>query len=169
MTDDLGPMVPLTPEQAEEFERRREAAVVIQTKCTACGAWYETDKRSHGFKESFFCDCGAHIAFDVPPLSSRNLAPAIDYSDPDARLDTGMKVKDAIASARHWWDKTGRHAMRKDGGKGHAVAVSLDPEDPNYIPSGILNGEPWDTLNNRERLFITKAWHHEHIRKPQQL
>lgn len=169
MAEDLGPMVPLTPEQQEEFERRREMPSSIQTKCGKCGLWWETLKLSQGFKEAFLCDCGEPITIDVPPLSSTALAPAIDYSDPDARLDTGMKVSEALASASHWWGKTGRHAMRKDGSKGSDHVVSRDPDSPNYIPSAILNGEPWDLLNRTEKAFVVKAWHHEFVRKPQQL
>lgn len=169
MTEDLGPLVPVTPGQQEEFERRRESAAVIQTKCGKCGAWYETHKRPQGFKEAFLCDCGEPIQLDVPPLSTATVVPAIDYSDPDARLDTGMKVSEALAGASKWWGKTGRHAMRKDGTAGHDFIVSHDPDHPNYVPSGILNGKTWDLLTTAERAFIVKAWHHEFVRKPQQL
>ena len=169
MTDDLNPLVPLTPEQQEEFERRRETAVAIQSKCTSCGQWYETQKRSQGFKERFFCDCGTFIIIDVPPLSTAGAVAAIDYSDPDARLDTGMKVQEAITLTQRWWNGTGRHLMKKDGPKGESQAVTLDPGDDNFIPSGILNGVPWDELSQRERLTIVKHWHHFHVRKPQQL
>jgi len=169
MNEDMAPLTPLTPEQQEEFENRRETAIVIQTKCKACGQWYETLKRSQTFKEAFFCDCGQFMQIEVPPLSVSLSAPAIDYSDPDARLDTGMKVREALANASHWWGKTGRHVMRKDGSKGLDVSWSTDPDSPNYVPSGVLNGEPWDVLNTRERLFIVKVWHHEFVRKPQQL
>lgn len=167
MTDDLGPLRPLTPAQQEDFGNRRETAAVVQTRCKSCGAWYETPKSSQAFKEAFFCDCGVYMQFSVPPLSVVTAGPAIDYSDPDARLDTGMKVAEALRRTASWWDKTGRHLMRKDGAKGASAAVSLDPGDPNYIPSGILNGEPWDTLTTRERLVIVKHWHHFNIRKPQ--
>lgn len=87
----------------------------------------------------------------------------------DDRLDTGMSVKEALAKASYWWGKTGRHAMRKDGGKGLEVSFSLDPDSENYIPSGILNGEPWDVLTKREKLTIVKVWHHFFVRKPQDL
>lgn len=169
MAEDLEPLKQITPEQQEEFERRRETGAVLQVKCVACNGWYETRKASQGFKEAFFCDCGTWMQFDVPPLSMPSLAAPIDYSDPDARLDTGMKVSEALASASHWWGKTGRHVMRKDGPKGSAFAVSHDPDHPNYVPSGILNGQTWDLLTTTERAFIVKAWHHEFVRKPQQL
>lgn len=83
--------------------------------------------------------------------------------DPDARLDTGMKAIEAINRSRIWWNKTGRHQMKRQQ-SGAAEKVSLDPESPNYIPSGIINGETWDKLTKREKLTITKHWHHFNIR-----
>lgn len=85
----------------------------------------------------------------------------------DDRLDTGMRAGEAIKRAEKWWHETGRHAMRKDGAKGLDLSFSLDPDSPNYVPSGILNGEPWDVLTKREKLFIVKVWHHNFVRKPQ--
>lgn len=164
MTDDMEPLQPLTPQQQDEFEHRRESATVVQHKCRQCGAWYETPKRNGEYVEAFACDCGNPITFTVPAIDIR-AAVSFDISDPDQKLDTGMTVREAIANACYWWGKTGRHAMKRHG---IAEAVSsLDPDDQNYIPSGIVNGEPWDVLNNRERAFIVKAWHHHFVRKPQ--
>lgn len=87
----------------------------------------------------------------------------------DNRLDTNMTVTEAISRAAKWWDKTGRHLMRKDGPAGLEKAFSLDPDSENFIQSGILNGVIWDGLNKREKLFIVKAWHHVFIRSPQQI
>ena len=166
--DKLEPLRPLTPQEQEQFDNRRETAAVVQTRCKNCGAWYETLKRSQRFTESFFCDCGTFHQFEVEPLSTVALGPAIDYSDPGARLDTGMKVRDVLANACNWWNKTGRHLMKNERRKGREL-VSLDPEDPNYLPSGIVNGEPWDMLDRREKLTVAKHWHHFYVRKPQTL
>lgn len=166
MTDPLEPLKAITQQQQDEFGVRRETMSVVQTKCVKCDAWYETLKMNNAYQEAFLCDCGNPISFTVSAIT---IGPAtIKEIDLDEKFESGMRIKDAIASACYWWNKTGRHSMRKDGGKGHAVAISLDPSSDNYVPSGILNGEPWDVLDNRERLQITKAWHHHFISKPQQ-
>jgi hypothetical protein len=85
----------------------------------------------------------------------------------DDKLDTGMKASEAIERASKWWDATGRHVMRKDGLKGSDHGASMDPNSPNYIPSGILNGIVWDGLTKDEKHKVVKAWHHEFVRKPQ--
>lgn len=171
MTDEpLGPLVPLTPEQQIDFGNRRENHFCIQTRCRNCSTWYETQKKPQAFTEAFFCDeCGRYMTFPVPALVDPASAPAIDYVDDDGRLDTGMKVTEALAQASHWWGKTGRHLIRKDGLKGLDMSFSLDPESPNYIASGILNGQTWDLLDKREKLTVVKVWHHFNVRKPQQL
>lgn len=161
-------LTPLTPAQQEEFQNRRETAAVVQQRCLSCSAWYETARQSARFTEAFFCDCGVFMSYEVEPVG-HTITPGIDYSDPDARLDTGMKVSEAIQRAAAWWDKTGRHLMRKDGGKGSDKAVSLDPASQNFVASGVLNGEPFETLTKRERTQVVKAFHHFTIRKPQQL
>lgn len=165
MTEQLKPLKPITAKEQEAFDRRRETASVVQNKCTNCGEWYETAKRSTVFQEVFRCDCGEPMSFTVPAMEIPRMK--IGELDLDDVLDTGMKVRQAIASACHWWGRSGRHQMRKDGPKGSALAVSLDPESPNYIPSGILNGEQWDHLNDREKAQVVKAWHHHYVRKPQ--
>lgn len=166
MTDPLDPLKPITQKQQDEFDVRRETMSVVQTKCVKCDAWYETLKMNNAYQEAFLCDCGNPIQLTVPAIVVG--ASAITDLDLDEKFESGMRIKDAIASACHWWNHSGRHMMRKDGGKGHSVAVSLDPSSDNYIPSGIINGEPWDVLDNRERLFVVKSWHHHFISKPQQ-
>lgn len=161
-------LTPLTPAQQEAFQNRRETAAVVQQRCSACSAWYETARQSALFTEQFFCDCGQFMSYDVEPVG-HTIMPGIDYQDPDARLDTGMKVSEAVSLASKWWNETGRHLMRKDGAKGSDKAVSLDPSSPNFAASGVLNGEPFETLNKRERSQVVKSWHHFKIRKPQQL
>ncbi|HKY45619.1 MAG TPA: hypothetical protein VJM50_21195 [Pyrinomonadaceae bacterium] len=80
-------------------------------------------------------------------------------------LDTGMKVTEALHRAEQWWQAKGRFLIKKHDSE----TASLDPENANFIPSGIVNGLPWDELTKREKLHITKAYHHEFIRKPQTL
>lgn len=163
MTDKLEPLKPLTAKQQDEFDRRRETASVVQNKCLTCSAWYETPKRATAYTEVFRCDCGAPMSFTVPALDVVLLgSPGMDLDD---RLDTGMKIKEAIANACYWWNSRGRHMMRKDGGKGSDIAVSLNPESENFSPSGILNGQTWDYLDLREKIQITKAWHNFYVRK----
>lgn len=164
MNDKLEPLKPLTAKQQDEFDRRRETASVVQHRCMVCKeAWYETPKRSTAYQEVFRCDCGASMSFTVPALDVVLLSsPGMDLDD---RLDTGMKIREAIANACYWWNKTGRHLMRKDGAKGSELAVTLNPESENFSPSGILNGQTWDHLDTREKLQVTKAWHHFYVRK----
>lgn len=164
MSEELEPLKPITAKEQEAFDRRRETMSVVQNKCGECGAWYETAKRSTAFQEVFRCDCGAPMSFTVPALDMAAISGPLDLDD---RLESGMKVREAIASACYWWNKTGRQMMRKDGAKGSEIAVSLNPENDNFSPSGILNGRPWDQLTQREKAQIVKAWHHFYVSKPQ--
>ena len=166
MTEELEPLKPITAKEQEAFDRRRETASVVQNKCTNCGVWYETAKRSTAFQEVFRCDCGEPMSFTVPALDVSIVGVTI-ARDLDDRLESGMKVREAIANACYWWNKTGRQMMRKDGAKGSEIAVSLNPENDNFSPSGILNGQPWDQLSQREKAQIVKAWHHFYVSKPQ--
>lgn len=153
------PLRPLTPEEQAIFEARRESGAVVQQKCSGCGAWYETPKMATEFTETFDCECGTRLTYTVPALEVAKLtlaAPTIDFSDPDARLDTGMKVSEAIARAAAWWDKLGRKEMRKSAGQQGQVRES-----------GIVSGEPWELLNREEKLNVVKAWHHFHVRVPE--
>lgn len=165
MTEPLEPLRPITAKQQDEFGWRRETASVVQHKCATCNAWYETAKRATAYQEMFRCDCGQPMTFPVPALDYRRISGG--PLDMDERLESGMEVREAIASACYWWNKTGRHQVRKDGAKGHDLSFSVDPQNPNFVPSGILNGEPWDLLNSREKVQVTKAWHFYYISKPQ--
>ncbi len=165
-------LTPLTPEQAEEFERRRISATVVQNKCPSCGAWYETARRDVEFTEAFLCDCGQRMEFKVPPLEI--IRPATNMEkialSGDQRLDTGMKVTEAMKRAEAWWAKTGskqmrQHHMRQRESLTGAFA-SLDPDNPSFLPSGIIHGKEWDALTKREKLMIIKTWHHFYVRRP---
>jgi len=82
----------------------------------------------------------------------------------DARLDTGMKVREAAERAALWWEKTGRRMMQSH--KPGQEFASKDEKDPNFIPSGILNGMPWEALERHEQMRVIKAWHHFYVRRP---
>jgi len=163
MDDKLGPLKPLDAKAQDEFDRRRETASVVQHKCLECGAWYETPKRATAYREVFVCDCGAPMSFLVPAIDASKQG----LGDLDDRLESGMKIRDALANASYWWGKTGRHMMKKHDAKAEAVFASADPNSENFMPSGIVNGEPWDNLDLRERLFLVKSWHYHFIWKPQ--
>lgn len=91
----------------------------------------------------------------------------VNLLDPGAKLDTGMKASEALSKAEKWWMGTGRRLMKNHDAKAEAEKVSLDPDSDNFLPSGIVNGLPWDELTKREKLTITKHWHHAYVRKPQ--
>lgn len=167
MTNDTIGYRELTPEEQEEFERRRESAVVIQYKCTSCNAWYETAKRSVAFSEVVQCDCGNTLSFTVPALDGvRELSnqEVIELHDPAAKLDTGMSVKEALGRAASWWDRKGRFLILDQP---RMKRFALDnPDDSRFLPSGLLNGHTWDMLGKREKIQIVKVWHHFNVRKP---
>ena len=84
--------------------------------------------------------------------------------DPSAKLDTGMTVSEAIKRTRDWWQSTGRGLMLGEAGKRMGQFSKANPDDANFIPSGIINGLEWDALDTREKLRLVKFWHHFHVR-----
>lgn len=89
--------------------------------------------------------------------------------DQGDRLDTGMKVSEAIERTQKWWENSGRsimldHKIRQSATG--AVFASADPDDLNFLPSGIINARPWHELTKREMLRLVKFWHHFHVRMP---
>lgn len=176
-------LTPLTAEQSAEFERNRHSANVVQHKCT-CGTWYENDRGPEDYQVNFPCEvCNHPVSFSVPKLEVKSpiLKPTntevILTGDPDQRLDTGMKVKEAIQRAAAWWELKGAKEMQTqllrqakpaggaDNGAGGSF-VSKDSANPSFLPSGLLQGRPWDALTKREKLMVVKTWHHFHIRNP---
>lgn len=97
-------------------------------------------------------------------------------ADPDARLDSGMKVTEAIRRAEAWWGEY-RGAIRRDFNRqraaprvrasmGRAPGLIVMGEVSETLPDGILSGKPWDQLSDREKLTVTKQWHEHHVRQP---
>ncbi len=96
--------------------------------------------------------------------------------DKAARLDTGMRVDEAIDAARKWWTEwrgaiaRGFNAVEdkptvRPGVPG-APAFVIAGESRQDLPSGILSGLPWDELSEREQLQVVKTWHHFRVRDP---
>lgn len=103
----------------------------------------------------------------------------IIVSPGDERLDTGMKVGEAMKKAAAWWNKEGRHQLRKTSnkakigrkfiaaGKAAAPAILIQGDDTDIIPSGILRGLEWDRLDRREKLRVINVWHFHFVKVPQ--
>lgn len=161
---------PLTAKEAEEFGRRRESKMVLQIRCE-CGQWFETPKRERAFEESVGCICGRTLRYWVPKaeyatvITMPSNEEILSALDPDARLDTGMKVKEAIRRAAGWWEGSGRKLMKLKGMSKTAFAT-LDTSSENYNPSGLLAGLEWSALTKREKLMVVKTYHHFSVRKP---
>lgn len=92
--------------------------------------------------------------------------------DSEARLSSGMKVKEAVERASVWWERKGRKEMRQARLSGNPGAVSFNPnpkneaEALNSFPSGIMAAKAWIDLSRDEKLRVVKIWHHEFIVKP---
>ena len=169
------------------FNDNRDAPDFVQTKCPKCGAWWQTNKQAEEFTERFECDCGHPIAVKVPkseiakPLILKpSTADILAMNPTDGKFDTGMKVEEAIHRAQHWWQTKGAKEMQlhkkrqkkstasNTPGLGGAFA-SLDPDNKNFLPSGIIHGKPWDDLRKPEKVQIVKVWHHIFVRMPDKL
>lgn len=105
---------------------------------------------------------------DAPILNANK-----SQSSDEATLDTGMTVKEAVAQAAFWWENIGRQLMRDrnegtdNPGYGSFTANPKTTEEAdNWVPSGILEAKSWDDLNKKEKLTITKHWHHNNVRVP---
>jgi hypothetical protein len=101
--------------------------------------------------------------------------------DLDTRLKSGMKAAEALKGAQEWWQRAGRHAMKKvanretvghkfipasTGLSGVSAAILIKGEDVDVLPSGLLRGLEWDRLTRREQLQIVKHWHHHFVYLP---
>lgn len=97
--------------------------------------------------------------------------------EPDARLDSGMRVTEAIAKAEKWWNEyrgavAGHFNVHQDAPRVRAAAngapgIVIKGEIVETVPSGILSGRPWRDLTLEERREIVKIWHHNHVVVPQ--
>ena len=111
---------------------------------------------------------GTDPAVDAPIMA----ADKTHISD-EAKLETGMKVGDAINQAAVWWQTKGRAlimdknlASDNPGYKFFTPDPKTDEEAKNWLPSGVLAGKPWDDLTKSEKISVTKFWHHHHVRVP---
>lgn len=106
-----------------------------------------------------------------PKADNKILAFDRTHTAAEQRLDTGMKVGEAMNRAMLWWESTGR-ALVKDKNFGSdnpgfgafTPNPSNDEQADNYFPSGIMAGLPWADLTREEKLRIVKTWHHHHVR-----
>lgn len=161
----------------------------VFTACPTCDARYATDLGDKLYQEEILCDkCATELFFTVPekPIKATSIVKAPEIADILAtanvtdKFDTGMKVSEAIKRAEHWWETIGAKEMQahkkrqkhstaaNTAGLGGSFA-SLNPDDPNFLPSGILHGHKWDDLNKQEKLSVTKIWHHTHVRIPDKI
>lgn len=108
-----------------------------------------------------------------PKLDAPIDAADLTHSSDEERLDTGMKVGEAISRANVWWDQKGRRLMQgRNLDKQNRAFQFFNPnprtpeEARNWLPSGILAGKPWVGLTKAEKLQVTKFWHHHHVRVP---
>ncbi len=77
------------------------------------------------------------------------------YGPGDLRLDSGMKVCEALERAERWWVARGRRQL-----------AAMCEQSDGFVPSGILQGWAWDYLTRDEKLRVVKVWHHMHVRRP---
>lgn len=101
-------------------------------------------------------------------------APGVRHDD-DTRLATGITVKQLVQQAEFWWMRKGRKrismARRSQvkqvrGMRTKRGPFTLDPDDPNFLPSGIMHGVRWDSLSRTEKLAVCKAYHEVRYSKP---
>ena len=88
-------------------------------------------------------------------------------NDKDAKLSSGMTAEEAVTRASAWWEMKGREIMRQQrlAGSKNAGAFNVkDPDDPNFIPSGILAGKSFADLTRQEKMRVVYIWHHHVIR-----
>jgi hypothetical protein len=72
---------------------------------------------------------------------------------PEPVMDTGMTVSEAVHQAGRWWDAVGRHLIKQ--------GTLAD-----YPHSGILRGDLFDDLAQREKVRIVRHWHYFFVKRP---
>lgn len=105
--------------------------------------------------------------------------PIIDHRDvrhdSEARLATGIRIDQLVRETERWWTSKGRkaasHSRRSQVRQRRGVRTNwgpftLDPDDGNFLPSGLIHGWPWDRLSKDEKLRCVKAYHEIRYAKP---
>lgn len=152
-------------------------------RCPNCQEEVHVECHQDERRDAIKCNCGQRSMVTIPARDFDPSAPLITPRtsfEPEGKLDTGMKASEAIKRAEHWWETKGAKEMTLNnlrqqetpGGSNRGLGsqfASLNPNDPNFLPSGILAGRPWDVLTKREKLAVTKIWHHYFVRKPDTL
>ncbi len=102
-------------------------------------------------------------------------APGVRHFD-DTRLATGISVAQLVQQAEQWWTRIGARnfrGMRMSGVRSarsrlekYRGPITLNPDDPNFLPSGLLNGMQWDHLSKAEKLQVCKAYHEIRYARP---
>jgi len=97
--------------------------------------------------------------------------------DDDGRMLGGMRVSEAAARAARWWNRIGRHSIKKsfntekDAARvlapGRSSGLLIPGEVRDVVPSGILRGLPWDMLTTTEQRRVVKVWHFEKVQRAQ--
>lgn len=90
----------------------------------------------------------------------------------------GMSADEAVSRARRWWNEIGRGLVplafnQEEFDKAMTAAKPGLPlmktrGTERTVPSGILNGLPWDELQQWEQVQITSQWLSDHV-KPQEV
>ncbi len=111
---------------------------------------------------------------DHPKPNATMQAP--DFSHLTAtRLSTGIRADHLVREAALWWDTRGRKAMgemrrsqvrQARGQRTRHGPFTLNPDDPNFLPSGILHGWEWQRLNRAECIRVCMVYHSQKYEKP---
>ena len=91
------------------------------------------------------------------------------FPDRDDVFDTGMTHMEALSHAHKWWNENrGRipfhfnHVKEKPNKVGKGFVIKQP--DEKHLPAGILSGDAWDDLDEREKLIIAEHWHDQFVR-----
>jgi hypothetical protein len=157
---------------------------MVTFKCPNCGSKVHFMQGLEDRHVNVKCPrpgCGRLELRWLVPARAKIIKPSnadlIELRDDVARLDTGMTAGEATIRACQWWEVKGRRTMLLEkmrqrevvGGSNKGAGgefASLDPDSPNFMPSGVIHGQPWDTLTKDEKIRIVKTWHHFHVRNP---
>lgn len=118
----------------------------------------------------------ARVPEDDDTIVETRITPRLEVVRFDERFTSGMKIREAMHLAAIWWDKTGRHmvdkeintettAARVSARSGMPVSIVKGDKMPT-LPSGILQGLPWDALTDQEKARVLVTWHSEFHVKP---